>query len=176
MSGEPRRTVGEGLAAHVGDRLSRRWAVSTSGKAGTYQRLGLADPWAGGEIGAKADARARREARLEERLGRFDRALGLRAAMRRQATAGGVARFGGFGGFDVSAMVLPRMVHDEVVADVAEAEVATSAPRAKRPYVPARVSSAPWLSPRGSAARVSRGTLQGPTRAPRAEALSLIHI
>lgn len=155
MSGEPRRTVGEGLAAHVGDRLSRRWAVSTSGRSGTYERLGLADPWSGGQVGATGDARARREARLEERLGRYDRALGLRAAMRRQSAAGG-ARVGAFGGFDVSGLVFPRMIQDAPAA-VAEAAAEAAPARSRRAYVPARVSSAPWLSPSGAPARVRRG-------------------
>lgn len=164
MSGEPRRTVGEGLAAHVGDRLSRRWAVSTSGRSGTYERLGLADPWSGGEVGATGDARARREARLEQRLGRYDRALGLRAAMRRQSAAGG-ARLGAFGGFDVSGLVFPRMVQDAPAA-VAEAAAEAAPARNRRAYVPARVSSAPWLSPSGAPARVRRGQ---PSRAAAAE-------
>jgi hypothetical protein len=136
--------------------------VSTSGRSGTFQRLGVSDPWSGGEAGGVADGRARREARLEERLGRYDRALGLRAAMRRQAAVGG-ARLGAFGGFDVGGLVFPRMIED---APAAEAQVAaTAAPSARpaRPYVPARVSSAPWLSPSGASARVRRGQ---PHRAP----------
>jgi hypothetical protein len=164
MSGETRRTVGDGLSAHVGDRLSRRWAVGMSGRKGSLlRRLGVEDPWSpSSNADTASDPRARREARMSERLGRFDRMTGMRAAFRRTGGSAAAPRFG----FDLGSMVFPRMLEDAVVAEAQPAAQA-AAGRSPTPWVGARRSESPWLSPRGGPARVIRGQRSVHSPSPR---------
>ncbi len=151
MSLMTRPVAGESLASHVGGRMDGAPIASTGL---LLTRLGLGNPWSGeGSSDARANARAAREARLEDRLHRFDRAP-VRAGRRMWP---GESRSWSFNSFHLgeSSMVVPLMPRDEEVEEVEEVQ---GTGRARRPRGPGmRPVANPWHSVSHAPARVVRG-------------------
>ena len=156
MSLMTRHVAGESLAPHVASRLD---GCGVASGGGLLSRLGMGNPWTGDStVDPRVAARAAREARLQARLSRFDRAP-IRAS--RRMWPGERRRGFAFGlrGLSVDDMVFPLMPEEEVE----EEEVQEGRPRRRRNKTgPMRPVAKPWHSVEHAPARVIRGGRRAP--------------
>ena len=158
MSLMTRHVAGESLAPHVASRLD---GCGVASAGGLLSRLGMGNPWTGeSTVDPRAAARAAREARLQARLSRFDRAP-IRASHRMWPGENRRRRFSfGLRGLGDGDMVFPLMPFEE--EEVEEEEVQQGRRRRRKKTGPMRPVAKPWHSVDHAPARVIRGGRRQP--------------